>query len=535
MKLTTKIILLVLSVLLASQLCVFISILFKINPFVASLEQRFSQLGVSSANTLAKTAEAGLFLKNIDSLKSLASGILDSEGMEASEDVVYCIISDDKDTVLAEDFNPRIKETDVRVADEKASSATKTITQSYVTKSGERILEIASPVMMQQDKGFLKEDFGSIDSGSSQQAGASLETAKTKKKIGVVRVGYTLRTVDSMKQGLFTNFIMISIIVFVFGVLFTFLLSRTMVIPLKKLTLTATTIAKNADLTQKVDIISKDEIGQVAVAFNKLIENLRNIIKQVRDASLQIISSVSTIRSTAEQQASGAAEQSSAVTEASTTISELATTASAIAKTAEEVSHIAERTLAGMQEINTKVDITAKKILALGEKSQSIGNIVKLIDDISDQTSLLALNAAIEAARAGEAGKGFAVVASEVRKLAERTSESTEEIRHLITEIQGETNSTIMGIEDSTKWVAKGLEMVKETTRSAKEISMATQQQKSASQQVVQAMENIDTVTRQFVSSTKQAATGATQLNKLAQELKQAIGEFKLEDITKKI
>ena len=257
-------------------------------------------------------------------------------------------------------------------------------------------------------------------------------------------------------------------------------------------------------------------------------EALRNMVKQIRDAGLQITSSAAQISSAAEQQASGAAEQSSAVSEASTTIEELGTTATRIAENAESVAKIAENTLAGMKEINTKVGNTAKKILSLGEKSQSIGNITKLIDDIAEQTNLLALNAAIEAARAGEAGRGFAVVAQEVRKLAERSSESTEEIRQLITEIQGETNSTIMGIEDSTKWVGKGLEMVEETAKSAKEISLATQQQKTASEQVVQAMRNIDSVTKQFVSSTKQAAASATQLNGLSQELKSSIGEVEL-------
>jgi PAS domain S-box-containing protein len=259
-------------------------------------------------------------------------------------------------------------------------------------------------------------------------------------------------------------------------------------------------------------------------------ELLKNMVKQIRDAGLQITSSAAQISSAAEQQASGAAEQSSAVSEASTTIEELGTTATRIAENAESVAKIAENTLAGMKEINTKVGNTAQKILSLGEKSQSIGNITKLIDDIAEQTNLLALNAAIEAARAGEAGRGFAVVAQEVRKLAERSSESTEEIRQLITEIQGETNSTIMGIEDSTKWVGKGLEMVEETAKSAKEISLATQQQKTASEQVVQAMRNIDSVTKQFVSSTKQAAASATQLNGLSQDLKSAIGEVTLEE-----
>ena len=257
-------------------------------------------------------------------------------------------------------------------------------------------------------------------------------------------------------------------------------------------------------------------------------EVLKNVVKHIRDAGLQLASSAAQISSAAEEQATGATEQSSAVSEASTTTEELGATATRIAENAENVAKIAEDTLAGMQEINTKVGDTAKKILSLGEKSQSIGNVTKLIDDIAEQTNLLALNAAIEAARAGEAGRGFAVVAQEVRKLAERSSESTEEIRQLINEIQGETNSTIMGIEDSTKWVGKGLEMVKETAKSAKEISMATQQQKSASEQVVQAMRSIDTVTKQFVSSTKQAAASGRQLNRLSEELQTAMNKFKL-------
>lgn len=348
--------------------------------------------------------------------------------------------------------------------------------------------------------------------------------------------GWSMMVLKSLKEAyapiitLQRQIFLIGLLVALVIVFVAYIVARGIVSPLRSLVTTTTTAiaTKAGDLTQKVAVKTKDEIGQLGEAYNKLIDSLRGIITQIRDAGLQITSSAAQIRSAAEEQASGAAEQSSAVSEASTTVEELASTASKIAENAENVAKTAERTLAGMQEINTKVDATAKKILSLGEKSQSIGNITKLIDDLAEQTNLLALNAAIEAARAGEAGRGFAVVAQEVRKLAERSSESTEEIRQLITEIQGETNSTIMGIEDSTKWVAKGLEMVKETAKLAKEISMGTQQQKSASEQVVVAMQNIDTVAKQFVSSTKQAASSATQLNRLSQELKTSIGEFKL-------
>jgi methyl-accepting chemotaxis protein len=275
-----------------------------------------------------------------------------------------------------------------------------------------------------------------------------------------------------------------------------------------------------------------DEIAEVAKWFNVFIGRIEGIVLQVKKGALSIDTTSSQIQSASQEQAAGAMEQSATMNEASTTVKELSATAAQIAQNADSVAKSAERTLEGMREINARVDATAKKIMTLGEKSQSIGNITKLIDDIAEQTNMLALNAAIEAARAGEAGRGFAVVAQEVRKLAERSSESTEEIRQLITEIQAETNSTVMGIEDSTRWVAKGVEMVRETAGAAREISIATQQQRTASEQTVQAMQDINAVTKQFAASTKQAATSAATLGELAQKLKAAIEGFKLGEIT---
>ena len=256
--------------------------------------------------------------------------------------------------------------------------------------------------------------------------------------------------------------------------------------------------------------------------------NLRGLIVQIREASLQITSSVTQIHSSVEEEASGAAEQSSSISEIAATVAEFSATSQKIAEGAERVAQLSGKTLSGIQAMHAKMEDISKKMLVLGQRSQSIGAVTKLIDDIAEQTNLLALNAAIEAARVGEQGRGFAVVASEIRKLAERSQESTIDIRDLILQMQNETSSTITGVEESLEWAQKGLEGIQGTTQIAKEISLATQQQRSASQQTVGAIQGVNTVAKQFAASASQTAASATQLARLAGVLKTAVEKFKL-------
>ncbi|MBI2337374.1 MAG: methyl-accepting chemotaxis protein [Deltaproteobacteria bacterium] len=251
----------------------------------------------------------------------------------------------------------------------------------------------------------------------------------------------------------------------------------------------------------------------------------RVTVPTLRNVGARLSTVVQQLHVSAEEQAGGAQVQSSSVAEVAATIQELAHAAQRIAEHAQAVSGATEQVVRGMQEIQNKVTHTTQRILSLGEKNQSIGNVIKIIEDLAEQTNLLALNAAIEAAHAGEAGKGFAVVASEVRKLSERSGESTDEIRSLINEIQTETNAAVMGVEESSKEVVKGLTLVYESVQRAKEITMATSQQQSAAEQVVLAIKNIDAVSKQFVASTQQLSSTSAELGKQAAILKKTIGE----------
>ncbi|MFA5259867.1 MAG: methyl-accepting chemotaxis protein [Candidatus Omnitrophota bacterium] len=320
----------------------------------------------------------------------------------------------------------------------------------------------------------------------------------------------------------------VGIISIIVAIIFSFFISVSITNPIEKLKEGMKNIgAKN--LTKAIRVNSRDEIGELALSYNKVIETLREVILHIRNAGFEINQFASKINSNATKQASDAQAQATTVEQASSTAEELASTSSHIAESSEGVAKIAERTFLSMQEVNQKIIQTDKHIANLERKLEHIGGIIELIDNVVEQTNLLALNASIEAARAGEAGRGFSIVAGEVKKLASKSSSSTNEIRVIINEIQEETKLAVSNMSVSVKQVAQVLELVQETSNAAQEISRIIQEQRVASNETVGCILNISNVTQQFLSSTQQFMDSASKLSNLSEELKKSVGEFVLE------
>ncbi|MCB1585684.1 MAG: type IV pili methyl-accepting chemotaxis transducer N-terminal domain-containing protein [Xanthomonadales bacterium] len=311
----------------------------------------------------------------------------------------------------------------------------------------------------------------------------------------------------------------------------------------------------DGDLTVNATV-SEDITGAIADSVNFAVEALRSLVKTINDASVGVASAAQEAQATALHLAEASEHQAQQITNASTAINEIAVSIDEVSINSLESADVAQRsvliahngaeivrqTIEGMDNIRNQIQETSKRIKRLGESSQEIGNIVELINDISEQTNILALNAAIQAASAGEAGRGFAVVADEVQSLAERASNATKQIETLVQTIQSDTNEAVASMEQTTAEVVDGAKRAENAGDALTEIeavsndlaeliqniSESAKQQSVAATNISGTMNVIQEITTQTSVGTQQTAESIGNLVELANELRLSVQDFKL-------
>jgi methyl-accepting chemotaxis protein len=353
-------------------------------------------------------------------------------------------------------------------------------------------------------------------------------------------------------------FLVLGIVTLLIGALFSRATTRSIAIPI-------TRSSDHIDLMAKGDfsipvsphaLKRKDEMGTFARSMDAMNSNLSNILKEVTSSAMNVASASTQLNTSAERLSMGAMDQVERATQVATAHTEMnqasediARSSSQVAASANEAVEVAEggREVVdkAIQEVNAiakTVETTLRFVAELGTQTETIGDIVTVINDIADQTNLLALNAAIEAARAGEHGRGFAVVADEVRKLAERTASSTTEIGEMISTISKGVGKTIQSMETAKDKVVTGVEYSSQAHAALNRIitsidtlhggvhrtATAIEEMSATTNEIAKDINQISDVTKKNFSAAEEISGAASGLSDLAKHLESAVQNFKV-------
>ena len=331
-------------------------------------------------------------------------------------------------------------------------------------------------------------------------------------------------------------------------------LSRTIVGRLAQTVAIARAIAAGR-LDSPIPAGGRDELGQLLTAFGQMQDRLRDMIQGIKQGTDQLVAASHSISANSQQLSTAAQEQSSAASSMAATVEQLTVSINHVSDNAGEAHDLSSQSgrlaqdggqtiqasVDSMKSIAGTVQSSATRIGELGEHSERVSSIVSVIKGIADQTNLLALNAAIEAARAGEQGRGFAVVADEVRQLAQRTTNSTQEIAAMIEKIQAATQAAMSDMEVGVRQVNGGVDLANQAgeavvsinnssdkvVRVVNQISLSLREQTAASHDVARTVERLAQMAQQNSEAIDETVKTAVSLDALANDLNRQIGQFR--------
>ncbi len=309
------------------------------------------------------------------------------------------------------------------------------------------------------------------------------------------------------------------------------------------------------DLTVQAEVTA-DITGAIADSFNLMIEELRKVITNIQRATGQTTSNLELMIQNSQRMDIATDRQANRIMAVTGSVGEMNSSIQRVSASANDAARVAQearsnarsggeavaKTIGSMNRIRGNVQETAKKIKRLGESSQQIGEIVKLIDGIADQTNMLALNAAIQAATAGEQGKGFSMVTEEVRRLAQRSANAAREIASLVKSIQDDTNAAVVAMEESTSEVVEGSKVADNAGQALNSIeqvvsrladlilniSQVSVQQASTSGSIAQSMTEISSLTQEATALRRQSSEVVEMVARTAEDLRNSVSAFKV-------
>jgi len=347
----------------------------------------------------------------------------------------------------------------------------------------------------------------------------------------------------------------VALLALVFGLLGAVVITRQITRPLQE-TLEVVKKIAEGDLTQRLEITRRDELGALQQGIAGMGDTLRTLITGIRDGVTQIASAAEELSAVTEQTSAGVNNQKVETDQVATAMHEMTATVQEVARNAEQASQAATQAdgearagdrvvneaIGQIERLAAEVQHATEAMNLLQQESQKIGSVMDVIKSVAQQTNLLALNAAIEAARAGEAGRGFAVVADEVRALAQRTQKSTEEIEELVASLQNGTQRVANAMQGSSGLTDSSVELARKAgtslasiTRTVsgiqamnQQIAAAAEQQSAVADEIGRSIMNVRDVSEQTAAASEETAASSVELARLGGQLQTMVSHFRV-------